>query len=131
MRHAVGIFHPGHLLHPGCQACFGLFVHADGLFHQLAVDQNAPIVDFLIEVVFLPDAVWYRIFAEPLENLDFNFYIPDIVSLKGVPASGGVFREIPLPPFRPAGSAEVADKVSAFLQLLLLQTKDRTNFLQA
>ena len=60
LLHAVGIVELRQLTHGICQFCAGAGIHINSLPDQRKVDSHAAIIDFLIDVVFIPDGVRHR-----------------------------------------------------------------------
>ena len=129
LRHAGRVVQLRQFLHLFGQFLVGLFIHVDGVFHQSHVDQDAPVVDLLVDAVLVPHFVRHGIVGQPALDLHFRFHVAPVVHDELLPPVGGVRGKIPgaLPVGlgRSAGTAEVADQVSARFQLLLLQPQHR------
>ena len=67
-------------------------VTADSLGHQSAVQQNAPVVDALVEMVVLPLLLGDRETGQFLLDGHLRLHISDVVSLERQPFIRGVFR---------------------------------------
>ena len=60
----------------------------DGIFSQRPVNGDAPIVDFLVEMIFIPYRFRDRILLQPLLDDHFHFHIPFVVGLEQRPFIG-------------------------------------------
>ena len=102
---------------------------ADGVFHQGHIDQDAPVIDLLVDAVLIPHFFRHGVVGQPALDLHFRFHVAPVVNDELLPAVGGVLRKVsgalPVGLGRSAGTAEVADQVAARFQLLLLQPQHR------
>ena len=126
------------ILQPGDRA--GLFqmgaleplVTTDGLGHQGAVQQNAPVVDALVEMVVLPLLLGDRETGQSLLDGHLRLYIPEVVGFEGGPLLRRVCRKAAkggaIPGLRRC--AEIAHQVFALLEFLLLQAQHGAGPLQ-
>ena len=92
LLYRVGIIQRGQFFHRLGQFRTGAPIHLNGLPHQFHIQTHAAVVDLLVEMVFLPDAVRHRIFGEPRLNGHLCLHIADVVSLERQPLIRGVFR---------------------------------------
>ena len=131
LYNAVGVFQSCSFPHPGTEGLFRLGVNGDGLADQRHVYQDAPVVDFLVEVVLIPDEIRDGEFCQPCFDSKFHYHIPDVVFFEQIPFLWGVVRKVPGAPAvllgGAAGLAEIFDKVGAFLHLLLVQFQYRAH----
>ena len=134
LDHAVGILQRGQVLHGIGELLPGAGVHVDGLLHQIHIQCHASVVDLLIEVVFLPDAVRDRELGQPILDGLLYLHIPAVISFEGGPLVRRVHGQVPGPATvglrRSTGLAEVFDEVLALGELLFVQTQHGTDALQ-
>ena len=134
LLHGVGIVQSGQLLHGSSEIRTGAGVHSDGLMHQLHIKGDASVVDFLIEVVLLPDCFRHRELGELFLNGHLDLDITDVVPFEGVPLVGSVFRQVAgstaIGLCRRTGLAEILDELFAFGQLLLSEAQNSTDAFQ-
>ena len=126
----VWIVESRHILHGSRQLRAGAGVHFDGFLHQIHVETDTTVVDFLIDVVFIPDIIRHRKFGKPILDADFGLHIADVVFFEGFPLIRRMERAVPCSTavcFRwSTGYGEVFDQVFALCELLFLKTEDST-----
>ena len=134
LLHTVGVLQRGHPLHGGGQLLPGAGIHVDSGTDQLHIQPDATVVDFLIDVVFLPDLIRDREFSQPLLNAHLGLHVAQVVALKGVPfvrrVEGAVPGALAIGLRRRTGLAEEFDQLLAFGQLLLFQPQHGTDTFQ-
>ena len=81
----VGILQCRHALHGIGQLLPGTGIHLNGLLHELHVDADATVVDFLVDVVFLPDLWWHREIGELLLDAHLGLYVTGIIAFEQLP----------------------------------------------
>ena len=115
------------MTHGLCQLRPGAGIHIDGLPNKRQIKGNTTIIDFLIDVVFIPDKVWYRKLLQPILNGHLGFNITDVIPFKGRPFIGRVIGEVSgtlaVGFGRGAGLTEELDQFLALGEFLLFQTK--------
>ena len=120
--------------HGLCQLRPGAGIHIDGLPDKRQIEGNTTIIDFLIDVVFIPDKVWYRKLLQPILNGHLGFNITDVITFKGRPFIGRVIGEVSgtlaVGFGRGAGLTEELDQFLALGELLLFQTEDSSDSLK-
>ena len=88
----------------------------------------------MIQRVFFPEEIRYRVFQQAFLNLLFHQNIPFVVLFEQLPFFRRVPRQMPLASAvgfrRFAGGAEVSDQVLSFLQLLLLKAQHFADLFQ-
>ena len=113
LLHAVGIIKLRQLTHGICQFCAGAGIHINSLPDQRKVDSHAAIIDFLIDVVFIPDGVWHRELLQALLYGHLCLNVTDVVSLESGPfirrVIGVVSGALTVSLCRSAGLAEELD----------------------
>ena len=134
LLYRVGIVQRGQFFHRLGQLRARAPVHLNGLPHQFHIQTHASVVDLLVEMVFLPDAVRYGVFGEPCLDGHLRLHIADVVSLERQPFICGVLRQITgaltVGLSWRTGLAEIFDEVFAFGQLLLFQSENSPDSLQ-
>ena len=109
-----------------------LLIAADSLSYQGAVQQDAPVVDALVEMVVVPLFRGNREPGQLLLNGHLRLHIPEVVGFEGRPllrricgkaAEGGAIPGL-------CRRAEIAHQVFALLELLLLQPQHGAHPLQ-
>ena len=122
-----------HALHGVGQLLPGTGIHLDGLLHELHIDADATVVDFLVDVVFLPDLWRYRELGELPLDAHLGLYVTGIVALEQLPLvrrmEGPVSGALAIRLGGKTGLAEVFDELLALGELLLLQTENGTDTL--
>ena len=78
----VGVLQCRHALHGNGQLLPGTGIHLNGLLNELHVDADATVVDFLVDVVFLPDLWRYRELGELLLDAHLGLYVTGIVAFE-------------------------------------------------
>lgn len=73
----------------------GVGVDADGVFHQTHVNKDAPVIDFLVELILILDKIRDGEFHQPCLDSHFYFYISVIVVFESGPLIRGMAGEIP------------------------------------
>ena len=130
----VGVLQCRHALHGISQLLPGTGIHLDGLLHELHIDADATVVDFLVDVVFLPDLWRYRELGELPLDAHLGLYITGIVAFEQLPfvrrMEGPVSGALAIRLGGKTGLAEVFDELLALGELLLLQTENDTDTLQ-
>ena len=79
----VRVFQSGKLPHLCGEILPGALIDGDGLFHQHHVKLYAPVVDLLVEMVFLPQEIRHRELRQLLLDRHFSFHIPLVICNKG------------------------------------------------
>ena len=107
----------------------GAFIQCQRAFHERCVHPDAPVVDPLIHLVFLPYFIRHRVVGQPLLNAHFRFHIADVVGHELFPLLRIRGRRIPglqaVQQIGFTGLAEVADQGFAGFQLLPVQPQHR------
>lgn len=95
------------------------------------IDSHATIIDFLIDVVFLPERIRHRKFLQALLNGHLGLNVSDVIPFEGCPLLRRVIWIVSGPLAiclcRSTGLAEVLDEVFSFSELLFFQTEDGTD----
>ena len=130
LHNGVRIIQPGEFLHSSHKVFFGLFIDADSLFYELSVNHDASVVYFLIEMIFIPDEVRYRVILQPLLDLHFNLNVTAVVFLEQFPFIRCVPWQIPFTTGCSARHTEVTDEFLSFLKFLFLKAKYGTNLVE-
>ena len=129
---AVGVLQPGDRAGLFQMGALEPLVTTDGLGHQGAVQQNAPVVDALVEMVVLPLLLGDRETGQSLLDGHLRLYIPEVVGFEGGPLLRRVCRKAAkggaIPGLRRC--AEIAHQVFALLEFLLLQAQHGAGPLQ-
>ena len=131
LLHAVGIIKLGQFTHGIRQLCAGAGIHINSLSDKRQVNRHTAIIDFLIDVVFLPDRIRHREFLQALLNGHLSLDVTDVIALKSGPflrrvvwiVSGALTVCL----CRSTGLAEELDQILALGELLFLQTEDRAD----
>ena len=101
---------------------------------QLHVQPDATVIDFLIDVVFLPDLIRDREFSQPLLDAHLGLHVAQVVALEGVPfvrrVEGAVPGTLSVGLRRRTGLAEEFDQLLALGQLLFFQPQHGTDAFQ-
>ena len=79
----VRVFQGGKLLHLCGEFLPGTLINGDGLFHQHHVKLYAPVVDLLVEIVFLPQEIRHGELRQLLLDRHFGFHIPLVIRDEG------------------------------------------------
>ena len=79
----VRVFQGGKLTHLCGEFFSGTIINGDGLFHQHHVKLDAPVVDLLVEMVFLPQEIRHRELRQLLLDRHFGFHIPLVIRDEG------------------------------------------------
>ena len=134
LRDAVGVLQPGAVAHTPPEVLLRLGVNVDGSLHQRHVHEDAPVVDFLVEVVLIPNEVRYGELRQPRLDAKLHLNVPGVVFLEQRPFLRVVPREVPGAPAvllgGTAGLTEVFDEVGAFFHFLLVQLQHRAHTLE-
>ena len=128
LLHGVRVVQHGELLQLSDQFLAGAFVNGDGVAHQGHVHSDSTVVDLLIEMVLIPDFIWYRISFQPLLNAHFGFHVAQIVGFEAIPFFRRIGGRMPLAVL--AGDTKIADEVFPFSELLLIQPQCASSVLQ-
>ena len=131
MLDGVGIVELRNILHGSGQLCPGAGIHLDGFFHQNHVEPDASVVDFLINVIFLPDEVRYREIGKALLDCHLNLDVPLVIGLEGFPLlrimEGHVTSAASIGFCRSTGNGEVFDECLALVHLLVFELQHLTD----
>ena len=131
MLDGVGIVELRNILHGRGQLCPGASIHLDGFLHQIHVEPNASVVDFLIDAIFIPDKVWYREIGKALLDRHLNLDVPLVICLEGFPLlrimEGHVTGAASVGFCRSAGHGEVFDERFALVHLLIFELQHLTD----
>ncbi len=76
LLHRVGVLQSGQIFHYLSQFRTGSAVHLNGLPHQFHIQGNTTVVDFLVDVVFVPHAVRHGIFGQAAPEWTSRFPHP-------------------------------------------------------
>ena len=102
--------------------------------HKLHIKGDTSVVDFLIEVILLPDHFRHRKLGELFLNGHLNLNITDVVPFEGRPLVWSVFRQVAgstaIGLCRRTGLAEILDEFFAFGQFLLSEAQNGTDTFQ-
>ena len=79
----VRVFQGGELPHLCGEFLSGTLINGDGLFHQHHVKLYAPVVDLLVEVVFLPQEIRHGELRQLLLDRHLGFHIPLVIRDEG------------------------------------------------
>ena len=127
----VWIFQIGHVLHLGGDGSLGALVKGDGVGYQLHIHANASVVDFLVQVILVPQEFRHREVLQFFLDGELDFNISFIVGNEGGPFLWSMLWQITgtasVAFCRFTGYAEVADQVRAFRHFLLVQLKNGTD----
>ena len=109
-------------------------IDLDGIFHDSSITEDASVIDRLINVVFIPYRVRNRIVPEAVLDLHLDLDIALVVFLEKSPFVRSISRKVSGPAAiyfcRLTGREEVANEIFAFLQLLLLKSKNCADHLK-
>ena len=134
LLYRVGVIQSGQLLHGVGKLFAGADVHGNRLMHQLHIQCNTSVVDFLVKVILVPHSFRHRELGEFFLDGHFDLNITDVISLEGRPFVRRVFRQIAGPTAvglrRRTGLTEILDEFFAFGQLLLPKPQNGTDALQ-
>ena len=134
LLHAVRIIKIGDSLHSDGQFFAGAFIKGDGVFHHGHIEGNAPVVDFLIEMIFIPYLFRDGVFCKAFLYRHFHFHVPAVVFLEADPFFAVMLWKVPgasaVCLCRLARGTEIPDQIFAFLQLLILQFQDGADSFQ-
>ena len=72
-------------------------IDGDGIFSQCQVNGNAPVVDILVEMIFIPYRFRDRILLQPPLDGHFHFHIPFVIGLEQHPFIQSMLRKVPCP----------------------------------
>ena len=129
LLHRIGVIQGGKLLHGRRQLGAGTGVHLNGLPHQLHVQHDAPVVDLLVDAVFVPHTVQHGILRQSHLDGRLGLHVADVVLFERQPPVRGVRRKIAgtltVGLCGRAGLAEIPDQFLALGQLLLFQPQHR------
>ena len=134
LLYGVGVIQGGQFLHSSSELCTGAGVHSYGLMHQLHIEGDTSVVNFLIEVILLPDHFRHRKLGELFLNGHLDLDITDVVPFEGSPLVRSVFRQVAgsttIGLCRRTGLAEILDELFAFGQFLLSEAQNGTDTFQ-
>ena len=134
LLHRVGVLQSSQIFHCLGQFGAGAPIHLNSLSHQFHIQSNTAVIDFLVDVVFVPHAVRHGILRKPSLDGHFGLYIADVVLFESQPLIRGMSRKVAgtlsVGLGRRTGLTEIFDEVFAFGQFLLFKTKHRTNAFQ-
>ena len=94
LLHGVWIVQRGQFLHRLRQLGAGSAVHLNRLPYKLHIQRNTTVVDFLVDVIFVPYAVRHRIFGKPSLYGHFGLHIADVIFLERQPLIRSVCRKV-------------------------------------
>ena len=96
--------------------------------NQFHVQPDATVVDFLIDVIFLPDLIRDRELGQLLLDTYLGLHVAQVIPFEGFPpirrVEGAVPGALAIALRRSAGLAEELDQILAFGEFLLFQTED-------
>ena len=118
LGHTVGVIQAGEALHGGHEGGFGFLIEGDGIVHQLRIQADAAVIDFLIEMIFFPDEVRNREAGEALFDSKFYFHVTAVIFLEADPFFSVMLGQVSGSAIvclgGLAGAAEVFDEVFSF-----------------
>ena len=122
------------MLHFSGKLIAGQRIQLNCLPDHFLVQQDAPVVNLLRQVVFFPDTLRHRETDQGFLDGHLHFYIAFVVSLEQTPFAGLMFGAIPRPASVHlgglAGHGEVFDQSLALRHFLILQFQHRAHTLQ-
>ena len=125
MLHGVRIIEICDVFHGSGQFRTGAGIHFDGFLHQIHIEPDTTVVDFLIDVVFIPDRIRHRELGEALLYRHFDFHIPPVICLKERPLLRIVKGQVPgataICFCGSAGHRKIFDERLALIQLLFFE----------
>ena len=128
LLHGVGIVHTCESFHLLAQFLARSGIDSDGVIHEFHIDANTAIVDFLVEMIFIPKEVRDGEFGEPMLDRHLDLDITLVVRLEHCPLIWGMAGKIACPAAvrfgGRAGHAEEANKGLSFCHFLLFKSKD-------
>ena len=92
LLHAVRVVEVRDILHGGSQFLLRAFIESDCVFNHGHIQGDPSVIDFLIEMVFIPDKIRNRVFDQTLLDRHFHFHIPAVVFLEADPFFAVVLR---------------------------------------
>ena len=134
LLYRIGIFKIRHFLHGFRKVLLTLGIHEKSTFHKVHINTNAPVIDFFIQVILIPNLIRNRKSCEFLLYPHFRFHISQIVCFKTVPFFHIMHWKI-------SGTSaicfcgrtrntEILNQILSFRQFLLLQAQNSTNTFQ-
>ena len=130
----VRIFQSGKLPHLCGEFLPGTLIDGNGLFHQHHVKLYAPVVDLLVEIVFLPQEIRHGELRQLLLDRHLGFHVTLVIRDEGGPPYRVMLREIACPAAvglgRLTGDTEIADERLALSHLLVFQLQNFADPLQ-
>lgn len=121
----MGFSRPVRSFRAGHQAFPALGIQGHRLSGQFQINGDTPIVDFLVQMVFLPHFFWHRVLLQPLLDGHFHFHVSFVVAFEQIPFLRSMLGKVPCPAAVGlgflAGNAEIPDQLPPFLHLLIVQ----------
>ena len=112
----------------------GAPIHLNSLSYQFHIQSNTAIIDFLVDVVFIPHTVRHGILCKPSLDGHFGLYIADVVLFESHPLIRGMSRKVAgtlsVGFGRRTGLTKILDEFLALGQLLLFKPKHGTDTFQ-
>ena len=109
-------------------------VDLKSVINQGEIQRDTAVIDFLIEMVFIPYAIWNWKLLQLGLNRQLYFYIADVIGFEDLPFVWGMDRQVACSTTirfcRAAGLRKVLDQVLALVQLLALKLKNRADTFQ-
>ena len=113
---------------------FGLGIDADGIPDELPIHAYPPVIDFLVEVILIPDKLRDRILGQPVLYCEFHFNIALVIGLEGFPFLPVMLRQVSCSAAVGLGGfarhTEIADEVFSLFHFLVIQLQHCTDAFQ-
>ena len=113
---------------------FGLGIDADGIPDELHIHSYPTVIDFLVEVILIPDELWDRILGQPVLYCEFHFNIALVIGLEGFPFLPVMLRQVSCAAAVGLGGfarhTEIADEVFSLFHFLVIQLQHCTDAFQ-
>ena len=134
LKDRIGVLQAGPFLQGGHQAFPALGIQGHRLSGQFQINGNAPVVDFLVQVVFFPHFFRHRVLLQPLLDGHFHFYVSFVVAFEQIPFLRSMLGKVPCSAAVGlgflAGNAKIPDQLPPFLHLLIVQIQHGPHSLQ-
>ena len=129
--YGVGIVKVGQILNLLCEVFAADAVDGNSLLYKCHIQTDAAVIDFLIQMIFIPDEIGNRETGQLLLDAHLGFHITQVICLELLPLFHIVLRKIPgsaaIGLGRGAGNTEVFDEIFSLGQFLLLQSQNCTH----
>src|SRR5699024_12433685 len=110
-------------------------IHGNGLLNKIHIHLYASIVDFLVEMILIPDVLWYWKLDQSLLYLYFCLHITLVICFELLPfidfISGWVTSATTIYFFWSAWKTKISYQVVTFRQLLFLKSQHCTYTFQS